>query len=99
MDQYIIGPPKTVTVDTTIGLLSADIVPTSGKYEGMKAEVATIQAIGALYVQTDGSDADATGWPMAATDILTIEGYQNIKNLRFVKKTGATSLVWLPSYR
>jgi len=99
MDQYIIGPAKTVAVDGSVTLLEADIKPTSGDYAGMQAEKATITAVGAIFMETGGGVATAASFPMAVGDMLSVDGYQNIKRLQFIKSVGATTIVWLPSYR
>jgi hypothetical protein len=100
MELYVNGPVKTLAVETSsVSLLAADMKPTSGKFADMVVEKATIQAVGALYVETGGSDATSASFPIAAGDSITIEGYGNIKNLRFIKNVTDTSLVWIPSYR
>jgi hypothetical protein len=100
MEIYINGAAKTVAVETSsVPLLAADIAPTTGFYAGMQCEVATIKAVGALYMETSGADATTSSFPMAASDVISISGYQNIKNLRFIRNTTNTTLVWIPSYR
>jgi|WetSurMetagenome_2_1015567.scaffolds.fasta_scaffold03719_3 hypothetical protein len=100
IDQFSNGAAKTLAVaDTSVSLLAADVKPTSGEFQGLTCEVATIQAIGPLYVETGGAAATTASYPMAAGDVLSISGYQNIKKLKFIRNTNTTSIVWIPSYR
>ena len=99
MDQYILGPPKTVSVDGSVPLLAADISPTSGIYAGMQAEKATITAVGAVFMETGGGAASSASFPMDVGDTIAIDGYQNLKRLQFIKAVGATTIVWIPAYR
>lgn len=100
MEQYRFGPAKTLTVeDTSVPLLSTDVAPTSGEYAGMQCEVALIKAVGALYMETSGSAATTASFPMDAEETIVLEGYGNIKRLRFIRNTTNTTLVWIPGYR
>jgi hypothetical protein len=99
-DTYIFGPSKTLAVSTaSVPLLTEDIKPTSGKYQGLQAEVAEIYAVGALYKEYGGGAATTASIPMAAGDSFVIEGYQNIKDLHFIRNTSDTTIVWSPGYR
>ena len=100
MEQYMNGPTVTVAVaDTSIGLPATTLVPTSGPLVAQTLEQATIQAVGALYLETGGGDATAASFPMAAGDIIQLTGYNNLKMVRFIRNTNTTSIVVIPSYR
>lgn len=100
MEQYIFGPAKTLAVaDTSVGFLAEDMKPTSGKFADMQVEVAEIYAVGALYKEYGGGAATTGGIPMGAGDSFVLEGYQNIRDLRFIRNTTTTSIVWSPGYR
>jgi len=100
MEQYFFGSVKTLAVGaSSVYLVVTDVKPTSGEFEGKQAEVALVRATGPLYVEAGGGDASVNSFPMAAGDSIEFEGYQNIKNLRFIRNTNSTTLVWIPGYR
>ncbi len=100
MELYILGPAKTLAVeDVSVGFVATDMKPTSGFYADMQVETVTIRAIGELYVEAGGGAATTGSFPLNAGDSQEFEGYQNIKNLRFIRNAVNTTLVWIPGYR
>ena len=100
MKQYIFGPAKTLAVGAaSVGLVATDMKPTSGKFADMQVEIVEIYAVGPLFKEYGGGDATTGGIPMAAGDSFVLEGYQNIRDLRFIRNTNTTSIVWSPGYR
>ena len=100
MDIFNNGATFTVTVaDTSVGIPAANLQPTTGALQGFNMEIATIYAVGALYVETGGGAATTAGFPMAAGDSLQLTGYENLTKVRFIRNTTSTSIVVIPSYR
>lgn len=96
-DEYTCGPTFTLAVaDSSVGFTAASLSPTTNDY---KMEQAIIQAVGALYVETGGGAATTASFPMAAGDSISMTGYGNLKNLRFIRNTTTTSVVVIPLYR
>jgi hypothetical protein len=96
-DQYTAGPTFTLAVaDTSVGFTAASLNPTTNDYA---MEIAIIQAVGPLYIETGGGAATTSSFPMAAGDSISISGYANLKNLRFIRNTNTTSVVVIPMYR
>ena len=99
MELYVAGPTFTLAVaDTSVGFTTETLKPTTGECEGRTMENATIQAIGALYVESSGA-ATTASFPMAAGSTIQMEGYGNLKKLRFIRNTNTTSVVVIPLYR
>ena len=46
-------------------------------------------------VQDMLSPSSTVGFPLAAADILVLEGYDNIKRALFIQDSGASTLVWM----
>lgn len=97
---YIMSAAKTLAVQTgSVGWVAADMVPTTGPNQGRTAEMVMINAVGALYVEFGGVDATTGSFPMAAGDTLTINGYQNIRDMRLIRNTSNTTAVAVFGYR
>ena len=100
MEIYTMGPSNVLAVaDASVGFATEDLKPTTGRFQGMEVAIAEIYAVGALYKEYNGVAATTNGIPMAAGDSFVVEGYENIKGLRFIRNTSTTSIIWAPGYR
>ena len=89
--MLICGDSEQLAVSTaSVGFTSTKLKPTSGNFTGQKCQRVLFQAHDdACYVNFDGTAATSTkGVEMTALDILVEEGFANISNLRFIRKTG-----------
>lgn len=100
MEIYIFSAAKTLAVSSaSVGFLAADMAPTTGNNQGRTAETVLFTAVVAVYVEFGGGAATTGGMPLAAGTFLTIEGYENIKNLRFIRVSGDATVVATFGYR
>lgn len=91
------GHAKITIADTVISLF-ADyltlIKPTSGIFAGRHAyEIYISPVISGVYITLDGTDPatdGSTGHPLEAGDFFIIEGWEQIKLLKFIRQ-GSTS--------
>ena len=100
MDIYILSAAKTLAVtDTSAGFLAADMAPTTGNNQGRTAEYVRIFAVGAVYMEWGGGACTSGGAPLAAGQSIGIDGYENIKGMRFLRQVGNTTIVATFGYR
>lgn len=100
MEIYNYSAAKTLAVENvSVNWLAADIAPTSGPCQGRVAEIAIIKAVGPLYVEFSGIAATTGGFPLDTGDIIQVEGYENIKNMRLIRNTNNTTAVAVFGYR
>lgn len=97
--NYSLGPAVTLAVGaSSVSFLSGSVKPTSGKNQGKQAEIVLIKAIGPLYMDC-GTAATTASYPRDTDDEIVIEGYENIRELTFIRNTNSTSVVALFGYR
>lgn len=74
---------------SSVGFTATKLLPTSGDFTGKKCDKVILQvATDAVYCAMSGAAASSTvGQEMAVGDYLVLENYDNIKNLRFIRKT------------
>lgn len=99
--DHTLGPVVTLSVgSSSVGFLAASLKPAVGKLEGKVAQKALIMFLSnSVYMEAGGGDATNTGFQMASGSTIVIEGYDNIRNLRFLQNSGAASAVALFGYR
>lgn len=88
------------TLNVSIGIPDAVLIPTSGYFIGKKIQKAVVQPkLKVVYLAFDGEAATTNDLYLAVGDAWIVEGYQALKNLRIIEEAASAKLLVIPFYR
>ena len=97
----IIAGPRALmeTLVASIGIPAAVLIPTSGAFIGKKICRAKFQPkLKNVFVALDGEAATSDDLFLAVGDIMTLDGYHNLAQLRIIEEAASAKLLIIPFY-